>query len=450
MNILCRAGVSGLVRMLRSLRSRTSALLPLLVALLAAPPASAGPRSTVTRKAEALMIDEALRGLPAPPTGSEVDAPARVDAAAEVEPEAEEGEEEEEGEETAEIELADDPRPTGRAGAGASKASKAAAKGEKARPKGAPECEFRSALYEHEVAAGDNLGRIAGRYGVRKDDVLRLNPALKKNPNLLRPGQKLKICPEIAPRLRQATEHVVKKGENLSKIAAKYQATPSELIALQPKKVAERLRKSPKSLQPGQKLVVMVSVSVLAELAPKDEVRGSLAASVQLPAGAGYHVKRPHMAYGTAYTIKAIQAAVSRYKQRRPKGPQVHIGDISSKGGGPLRGHRSHQRGVDVDVGLVHKGLVAAETRFVDANSNTLDVGRTWALIKAFADTGEVRSIFLDYGVQKALYEHARKQGVNEQTLDELFQYPRGLGHPHGLIRHWKGHKNHFHVRFRR
>ena len=342
---------------------------------------------------------------------------------------------------------------SGKAAAPAKGASvKAAATPAKAapRPKGAAECDFRTPLYEHEVAAGDNLGRIAGRYGVRKDDLVRLNPTLKKNPNLVRPGQKLKVCPELAPRDRQASEHEVQKGENLTKIAARYGTTPSELIALQPKKIAERLRQSPKSLQPGQKLVVMVEVAVRAELAPVEEERGTLVISEQLPERPHYHIKRPHLAYGTPHTVKAIQAAVSRYKQRKPKGPKVHIGDISRQGGGPLRGHKSHQRGVDVDVGLVHKGMLAAETKFVDANSNTLDVARTWALIKAFADTPDVRAIFLDYGVQKALYEHARKQGVSEQTLDELFQYPRGKGHAHGLIRHWKGHRDHFHVRFRR
>ncbi len=440
--------------MLRLLR--TSVLLaPLLGALTLASPAQAGPRSGLERHAREVMLREVLSGLPPPPSDAPPPAAEGGDDTGEVEeePGAEDAAEDEAYEDTGPIEFEDDEGapPRRRSGSSGGKGKAAPAKAAaKARPKGAPECEFRTPLYEHEVAPGDNLGRIAGKYGVRKDDVVRLNPALKKNPNLLRPGQKLKICPEIAPRQRKASEHEVKSGENLTKIAAKYGMSPSELIALQPKKVAERLKQSPKGLQPGQKLVVTVEVAVLAELAPAEEERGTLVVSQQLPAGQHYHVKRPNLAYGTPHTVRAIQAAVSRYKQRKPKGPKVHIGDISREGGGPLRGHKSHQRGVDVDVGLVHKGMLAAETKFVDANSNTLDVARTWALVKAFADTAEVRAIFLDYGVQKVLYEHARKQGVSEQTLDELFQYPRGKNHPHGLIRHWKGHRNHLHVRFRR
>jgi len=71
------------------------------------------------------------------------------------------------------------------------------------------------------------------------------------------------------------------------------------------------------------------------------------------------------------------------------------------------------------------------------------------ALVKAFVDTGAVEVIFMDYGLQEVLYEHAKQRGVSEDDLDELFQYPRGRGRSHGIIRHWRSHQHHFHVRFR-
>mgnify|MGYP000296499627 FL=1 len=128
----------------------------------------------------------------------------------------------------------------------------------------------------------------------------------------------------------------------------------------------------------------------------------------------------------------------------------MHVGDISARGGGPLKGHKSHQKGIDVDIGLVLKGEDANETRFRTGRVDNLDVARTWALIKAFVDNDDVRAVFLDYGLQKLLYEHAKKQKVSESTLEALFQYPRGRGRSYGIIRHWKGHKDHFHVRFRK
>lgn len=337
-----------------------------------------------------------------------------------------------------------------KASAKKSSSGAASAKTSKKRPKGAKECDYRTPIYEHEVVKGEHLGAIAGRYGVRRADIIDLNPGLKKNPNLLRLGQKLRICPEITPHSREEIEHVVQKGENPTAIAKRYGITAEELIGLQKGSLGKRLSANAKSLREGDRLVVFVDVEAQPEFAPAEESAGVLRASVKLPGDSKHYlVKRPNLAYGTARTIKAIQAAISRYKQRKPKGPRVHVGDISKKGGGPLKPHRSHQKGVDVDIGLVHRGMLAGEKRFVAANPQTLDVARTWALIKAFADTKEVRAVFLDYGVQKTLYEYARRTGVSSDTLDELFQYPRGKGHAHGLIRHWRGHRNHFHVRFR-
>jgi len=55
----------------------------------------------------------------------------------------------------------------------------------------------------------------------------------------------------------------------------------------------------------------------------------------------------------------------------------------------------------------------------------------------------------MDYNLQKVLYEYAKKHGTSEDVLDELFQYPRGRGRNHGIVRHWRSHRNHFHVRFK-
>ncbi|MCB9568554.1 MAG: penicillin-insensitive murein endopeptidase [Myxococcales bacterium] len=451
-------------------KPRTSLLSALLTLSFVLPATAAVPTKVHERTLEVLLpgvlddADEPPDELEAPVVDGQEEAGADEDGEGEEDTFGEvEGEGESEDEEGAADDEAPPPRPsktsrTSKSGASksstSSKSSKQASATKKPskqkpleRPKGAKECEYRTPLYEHEVAKGENLGAIAGRYGVRRDDLIRLNQI--KNPNLIRPGQRLKVCPEIAPRTRKEVEHVVAKGENPTKIAERYGMTANELIALQKGKLGERLKANPRALRIGDHLTVMVEVEAKPELAPAAEERGVLRASVQLAGGAHYHVKRPHLAYGTDKTIRAIKSAISRYKQRKPKGPKVHVGDISRQGGGPLKGHRSHQRGVDVDIGLVHKGILAGEKKFVDANPQTLDIARTWALIKAFTDTREVRAIFLDYGVQKILYDYARKSGVSQDTLDELFQYPRGKGHAHGIIRHWKGHRNHFHVRFR-
>jgi len=308
----------------------------------------------------------------------------------------------------------------------------------------AKECGMETPLFKHEVVPGEHLGQVAGRYGVRKSDLLKLNPALRSNPDKLSVGQKIKVCPEIAPRERNKIKHTVKSGENLGSIAHAYGLSPNELFRYQQGTLPDR-----NALREGQALIVWADGRIVRGFGGRDTDTGVLAGGMQLTPGKHYVVKWDAAAWGTTKTVRAIQTAISEYKRRHPKGPKVHVGDISKRGGGKFPPHLSHQHGRDVDMGYVLTGNDAHETKFRGASGKNLDVARTWALIKAFVDTDEVTYMFMDYRIQKLLYEYALEHGVNEDTLDELFQYPRGRGRSHGIIRHWKGHANHFHVRFR-
>lgn len=315
---------------------------------------------------------------------------------------------------------------------------------DKQRSKASKTCGYRTPLHTHVVVPGEHLGEIAGRYGVRRKDLIRLNSKLKSNANLLSVGQKISVCPEIAPRARDKIEHTVQSGETLSGIAKKYNLTSNELLGFQRGKL-----KDANDLKSGQKLIVYRDGSVLPGFGGIDDDKGVLKSGVQMPPGKYYVVKKPTLAYGTGETVRLIQTAVSAYRRNWRSSPKIHIGDISKKGGGKFPPHKSHQHGRDVDIGYVLQGDQADETRFISASSKNLDVARTWSLIDAFLDTHEVKYIFMDYSIQKLLYEHAKKKGVSTDTLDELFQYPRGKGRGHGIIRHSSGHVNHFHVRFR-
>ncbi|MCR9160409.1 MAG: penicillin-insensitive murein endopeptidase [Nannocystaceae bacterium] len=317
-----------------------------------------------------------------------------------------------------------------------------------------PDCSNKVPLWEHEVQAGEHLGLIAGRYGVRRSALVELNEIA--DPNLIRTGQTLKVCPEIAPRQTKQVTHVVASGETMSAIAKQYDLTVSELLDRAGAELS-----NPNLVRVGQSFSFWVDdgmVEAFRPPLPKKKAKkkraggrkshGRTRVSVQLDGGATMHIKRPRLAFGTAKTVRLIERAVGQYKRRHAKSPKVLIGDMSKKGGGKIEPHLSHRRGVDIDVGYVLKGDTLTTTRFRGVNSKTLDPKRTWALVKAFLDTDEVRYIFMDYALQKQLYEFARSQGTSEDELDELFQYPRGRGRSHGIIRHWRSHKNHFHVRF--
>lgn len=306
-------------------------------------------------------------------------------------------------------------------------------------------CGHRTPIFQHEVVPGENLGQIAGRYGVRRSDLQRWNSRLRKNPDLLSVGQTVQVCPEIAPRERNRITYTVQSGDNLGEIAERYHLTARELERFQRGKLSD-----PSALRVGQKLAVWVDGGVVSGFGG-DRDKGVLSSGIVLPPGKHYTVKWEAGAWGTNETIRAIQTGIAAYKGRMPGGPKVHIGDISRRGGGPFKPHRSHQHGRDVDIGYVLKGDDATEARFRGANEKNLDVARTWRLLMSFIETDDVVYVFVDYKLQKLLYEYARDQrGASEEFLDEIFQYPRGRRRAHGIIRHWKGHVNHFHVRFRK
>ncbi len=305
------------------------------------------------------------------------------------------------------------------------------------------DCNYRMPLYEHTVESGEHLGLIAGRYGVRHQELVELNPQLS-DPNLIRPGDTIRVCPEIFPRQIERVEHVVAAGETMTAIAERYGLTVDALMQQQRGAIGD-----PNLVRVGQSLTVERDGGLVPDFLPpkpskkrKKGKRGGKRAkvSVALPKSEHLLIKHPQLAYGTAKTIDLLQRAVGQYKRKHRGSPRVVIGDISRKGGGALRPHLSHKTGRDIDMGYVLEG---------GRRGAPVDVARTWALLQAFLDTHQVVYIFVDYRLQEKLYQHAKARGVPQRKLDELFQYPHGRGRARGIIRHWPSHKRHFHVRFR-
>jgi hypothetical protein len=170
--------------------------------------------------------------------------------------------------------------------------------------------------------------------------------------------------------------------------------------------------------------------------------------AVQLPEGAGYVIKRPHLAWGTPRTVHVLREALRTYAREVDGGPAIHVGDISRKEGGPLPPHLSHRHGLDVDIGYVLRGGDADTIRFTRAHAGNLDRARTWALLETLLESRAIGWIFMDYDVQRLLVEHARASGVADDKLAVWFQYPHGNRAMRGMIRDWRGHDDHFHVRF--
>lgn len=70
----------------------------------------------------------------------------------------------------------------------------------------------------------------------------------------------------------------------------------------------------------------------------------------------GYITSKPSQRqFGQPAVIRALQAIAAAWLRAHPNGPYIDIRDISFQGGGPINGHVSHQKGIDIDILLVRK-----------------------------------------------------------------------------------------------
>lgn len=172
--------------------------------------------------------------------------------------------------------------------------------------------------------------------------------------------------------------------------------------------------------------------------------RGWLAYGEPLVAGDHFTV-RTGLNYGAHETIDAIERAAAAVHAAHPESPRLHVGDISSKKGGRLKRHLSHQSGRDADIGYY---LVRGhdEDNLKRATRRTLDVPRTWTFFAGLLEGDGVEYIFSDRRLIPLLRKQAVAEGkLSAERIEELF----GSKTKGGIIRHLRGHADHLHVRFK-
>lgn len=308
----------------------------------------------------------------------------------------------------------------------------------------------------HVVSEGETLWQISRSYGC---DV----SALQKQ-NLLRGdritiGQKLRIprCATgltpppgatLPPKTTLPQQHRVVSGDTLGAIALRYNSSVSDIMA--------HNDLSTTVIYPGRTLEVGIAkVEVPRRLQSIGLPHsGSLRNATRLKPGAGYLIRRPNRSYGASHTVKAVRTAIKEARGQHRNLHKLAVGDLSSKRGGKITRHSSHQSGRDVDLGFYFKKRPKGYPQsFVVATNKNLDFEATWDLLMALTDTATnptgVERIFLSYKTQRMLYKLARKHGISKSTLKPLFQYPKGKFNRTGLIRHEPGHDEHMHVRFK-
>ena len=127
---------------------------------------------------------------------------------------------------------------------------------------------------------------------------------------------------------------------------------------------------------------------------------------------------------------------------------------LAGPAGGPQVDHISHQSGRDIDVVYVYvESHYQADHRpahaYEQVSTDRIDADRTWRLLDAFLETGRVQLILINHDLQPMLYDAAVRAGVERRELRRVFQYPRHKNVRKGIIRHYAGHLEHFHVRLK-
>lgn len=97
------------------------------------------------------------------------------------------------------------------------------------------------------VKTGDNLTVIAAMYGTSVDKIVKWNHI--QNPDLIHPGQVLIVGENDSP---HNTFYTVRSGDNLTKIAKKYETTVNQLVKWNG-------IEDPNVIRAGQRLIVAKS-----------------------------------------------------------------------------------------------------------------------------------------------------------------------------------------------
>lgn len=157
--------------------------------------------------------------------------------------------------------------------------------------------------------------------------------------------------------------------------------------------------------------------------------------------------------YGTWQLAQLLERGAQRVALRW-KGARLTIGELSSKKGGDIDGHSSHESGRDADVGFFMKknGQPFASESFIqfDANGRGLapngdvhfDTARNWELVSKLVNDydARVQYIFVARGVRALLLREAAARKASPETIARASSV---LVQP----AHGNPHRSHFHVR---
>lgn len=306
----------------------------------------------------------------------------------------------------------------------------------------------------YEVRKGDSLSKIAAKYDAKVSDIVRWNNLASEHQ--IRKGQRLKIR---VPKAKAEAYKRSDKGDAPEPITqnVEYTVKKGDSLSKIAKKTGvsiEDLKKNNRSLSKNPDVLRTGQKIVLrVKRFEQTGVSRGLANKGSLSGG----IK---LSSGPGYVVRHPDRAY---------GTALAVGNIIDamktyinkypKGPRFAVGDLSKKNGGKLKPHLSHQSGRDVDISYVNNNNKefvgfarmnktNFDVAKNWILIKAFLDSEQVQYIFVDYELQALLYEHALDNGYSKDRLKSLIQYPNGKQSYHAIIRHAKGHADHMHVRF--
>jgi penicillin-insensitive murein endopeptidase len=164
-----------------------------------------------------------------------------------------------------------------------------------------------------------------------------------------------------------------------------------------------------------------------------------------------YYLSRPDIGrdYGTYATVQFVTWLSKKVQELVPN-YRVRIGDVAQEKGGPIysydsqgRGHlahKSHQNGLDADLGYIMDFKEGVPTLAVSGREMSSHVRKAdlWETFKLAIHSQAVSRIFVDPAVKAGFCSYARSQGEFDSEREVLRR-----------IQPLSGHTAHFHLRLR-
>jgi murein endopeptidase len=239
-----------------------------------------------------------------------------------------------------------------------------------------------------------------------------------------------------------AITYTIARGGTLINVANLYKLHHHEIIELNP------------DLDPSEQLPPKTEVVVYDAREDSDSIGlphdGRVVGGVPMLDGPGRLIRAERWkTWATRSTVTQLDRVLRQWTKVAPEGPPILVGNLSSRRGGALAPHKTHQSGRDVDLGYVAKWDGKSRIEWQVMNADTLDAGKTWTLLKTLVKSADVEVMFVDRHVQKLLLRYAQATGVvRKDKLDDWLQVAPGADPKKALIRHVAGHDDHLHVRF--